>query len=280
MSVPTFVADAVETAYLRLGESARWDPSSGHCSWVDIEAGTLFVAPGLDINAQRVLMTVHGTLGCAIPDGVGGFVLANENRVVWFDGSETRTSEEMFPRDKIRRFNDGCIDSEGRLIVGTLSRGRDDGTEKLLRIDREGRVEVLRANVRLSNGVAFHPDGRLFHVDTLASSVSWSDDLSTCAGWMTAFTVDGTPDGLHIGADGTLWLAMWGGGEVRQYTEYGELLARVVVDADNVTSCARIGTDGHHLLVTTARDGLSARELEMTPSSGQLFVADITTPTN
>ena len=277
MIVRTFHALPAGPPRLRLGESARWNPVRQEATWVDIESGTLFAATGGDLGAQSVVAKVEGSLGCAIPTG-DGYVLANENRVVWRDDAGSAVSPEFFPRDGVRRFNDGCLDSRGRLVVGTLSRGRDTAVEQLLRIDRENNLEVLREGVGLSNGVAFHPDGRLFHVDTQKRSISWADGQSDINGWRTAFTMEELPDGLHIGSDGTLWIAIWGKGQVRQYTDSGALLSRVIVDTPNVTSCAIVGASGDRLLITTAQNDIPQSLLPATQKAGMLFTADLTMP--
>ncbi|MDM4761992.1 SMP-30/gluconolactonase/LRE family protein [Galbitalea sp. SE-J8] len=277
MTVPTWPARSVGDARLELGECARWVPELGRVTWVDIESGTVFAASPDRLDDPAVLARADGSVGCALTRG-DELVLANENRVVRIRGEEERVSRALFPADGVRRFNDGCLDPSGRLIAGTLSRGVDSGTEQLLRIDGDG-VEVLRSGVRLSNGVAFHPDGRLFHVDSFARTVSWCGDLDGERRWQTAFTVDdpsgGLPDGLHIDAGGALWLCVWGAGEVRRYSEHGVLLGRVVVPAPRVTSCALIGTDADVLVITTAREGMDDRALARSPGSGAMFVADV-----
>ena len=70
------------------------------------------------------------------------------------------------------RFNDGSVDPQGRFVVGTLALGAETGAEVLLRVSADGTVETLRSGIRLSNGIAFSPDGgTIYHVDTVANTV-------------------------------------------------------------------------------------------------------------
>jgi sugar lactone lactonase YvrE len=85
----------------------------------------------------------------------------------------------------------------------------------------------------------------------------------------------GSPDGLCVDAEGNLWVAIWGGGEVRCYTPTGERLATVSVPAPHTTSVAFVGPGRDTLLITTATDQLSAAQLDAAPLSGRLFLAHV-----
>ena len=79
---------------------------------------------------------------------------------------------------------------------------------------------------------------------------------------------DGSPDGMTIDTDGALWVALWGGGQVRRYLPDGELDEILDIDATNV-SCCTFGPDGT-LYITTARIDSPER-----PGDGAIFRATI-----
>jgi len=60
------------------------------------------------------------------------------------------------------------------------------------------------------------------------------------------------PDGLTVDSEGSVWVALWGGSEVRRYAPDGRLALTVDVPAANVTSCAFGGPDLRTLYITTA----------------------------
>ncbi len=147
------------------------------------------------------------------------------------------------------RFNDGSVDPQGRFVVGTLALGAETGEEVLLRISPDGSVETLRTGIRLSNGIGFSPDGgTIYHVDTLANTVS-SHSYGPGAfdhdePWVPVITdFPHFPDGLTVGADGTLWVALWGGSSIRHHALTGELLDVVTVDATQASCPAFVGPD-------------------------------------
>ena len=59
-------------------------------------------------------------------------------------------------------------------------------------------------------------------------------------------------------SEGSIWLALWGGGAVHRYSPDGDLIEVVTVPATQVTSCVFGGPDLRDLYVTSAATGLSA----------------------
>jgi xylono-1,5-lactonase len=72
-----------------------------------------------------------------------------------------------------------------------------------------------------------------------------------------------------------LWVALWGGRCVTRWDPArGELLGRIEVAAERVSSCCFGGTDYRTLFITTARTGLSPEALDLQPLAGGLFAAE------
>jgi sugar lactone lactonase YvrE len=63
---------------------------------------------------------------------------------------------------------------------------------------------------------------------------------------------DVMPDGLAVDSEGSVWVALWGGSEIRRYAPDGHLTLSVDIPAANVTSCAFGGPDLRTLFITTA----------------------------
>jgi sugar lactone lactonase YvrE len=79
------------------------------------------------------------------------------------------------------------------------------------------------------------------------------------------------PDGMTIDAEGGLWVAFWGGWDVRRIAPDGSVDAVVTVPAAQVTSCTFGGPDLRDLYITTAATGLAGDALRGQPTAGGLF---------
>ena len=64
------------------------------------------------------------------------------------------------------------------------------------------------------------------------------------------------PDGLVVDAEGSLWVAIWGGGQVHRYAPDGELLAVLPVPVSQPTCPAFGGPGLDELYLTTAWEGM------------------------
>jgi len=135
-------------------------------------------------------------------------------------------------------------------------------------------VTELFGDVGLSNGLDWTDDQNLFYYsDTNIGRVDVFDtdpDTGALSGRRPFVTVP-EPDGLTLDAEGCVWLALWGSGELRRYTPDGRLDTVVRLPAWQVTSAAFGGPDLGTLFITTAREGLTPAEQAEQPHAGDIF---------
>ena len=167
--------------------------------------------------------------------------------------------------------------------MGTLSLEGPSEREVLVRVEADARLTVLDDDLALSNGLAWSSDGRrMFSVDTLRHTVAVRD-YDPGSGAVGPRRVhlrldDGLPDGIAMDAADHLWVAIWGGGEVRRYAPDGTLVDRIATGAPHTSSVAFAGDDLGTLVITTATSELSDDQLRAHPGSGRLFTAPVDVP--
>jgi sugar lactone lactonase YvrE len=266
----------------RLGEGPVWDAASDRLLWVDIETGDVLRGE-LDGDRVRVIdrINVDRTVGAVVPAGDGRLLIAGADvvHVLEPDGSR-REMSRVLPQGSGRRLNDGACDPAGRFLVGTLSLGASTGRETLHRIEDDGSLTTLDDDLTLSNGLAWSPDGTvLYSVDTLAGVVRARpyDPATGATGRRSDLlhVEPGLPDGMRVDTDGNLWVAIWGGGQVRCTRPDGTLLHVVDVPAPNVTAVAFAGPDLGTVVITTASVGLGDGQLAAFPASGRMFAVEV-----
>ncbi len=266
-----------------LGEGPVWDGRRGRLLWVDIPAGTVHtghIAPG-DRVVEDTAQHIDRTVGAVVCAEDGRLLVAGRTglAVVDPDGSISRGTP-LLPSSS--RFNDGKCDPSGAFLVGSLhldGAARPD-SEVLLRIGANGSATTLDADLTLSNGLGWSPDGTVFYsTDTIAQVVyrrAYDPATGAVAQRSEFLRIDGgVPDGMAVDADGNLWIAVWGAGEVRRFTPDGVQTGVVKVDAPHSSSVAFAGPDLDLLVITTARWDLSPEVLDAYPLSGRFFTVRV-----
>jgi len=268
-------ARAATLAVYDLAEGVIWDDRASLVRWVDIWKGRVLAGR---LDGETIVDITEVELGqtaaaIALADD-GGLLIAAARGLATIspDGVVSFGPDLLGDRGNVR-LNDGTVDPQGRFVVGSLSLTDDTGTEALLRVSQDGGVETLRSGVRLSNGVAFSPDGRLiYHVDTFARTVSRHPyDAEVFNAWETIIRFDRYPDGLTVDADGDLWIAEYDGGRVVHADAEGRRIDVVTIDAAQATCPAFVGPELGILAITSAQEGLD----DWSDQSGALFLADV-----
>jgi sugar lactone lactonase YvrE len=267
-----------------LGERPVWDQADDCLVWVDILRGRVHRhRPGLGDHVIAELAGPPGPIpvGAAAPRRGGGYVLAAADgfRLMSPDG---RLEAGVRPAGMApdARFNDGACDPAGRFWAGTVTTGLRPGAGALYRLTPDGAITAMLEGVTESNGLCWSPDGRTFYYidsgehpprvrafafDPASGELGRSQDLITFP------PGDVVPDGMAVDAEGCLWIAMWGGGEVRRYAPTGKLLTLLPVPVSRPTCPGFGGTAMRHLYLTTAWEGMTRQERAAEPLAGHLL---------
>ena len=131
--------------------------------------------------------------------------------------------------------------------------------------------------VQITNSLATSPDGGTLYFTDTPKRLIFAFDLEEESGSLSNRRVlvevtEGYPDGAVVDAQGCLWSARWGAGEVVRHAPDGAVMSRLKVPARQPTCPAFGGPDRKTLFVTSAREGLDAAALAKDPEAGNLYV--------
>ncbi len=272
--------EVVWPAGARLGEGAFWHNELQELWWIDIEGKKFYqFRPG---QGDSKTTNLPARIGTVVPvAGENYALLALENGLERMNLITTARTPVTHPAVGIdsMRYNDGKVDPEGRLWVGTMHLAAKPDAAALYRVEADGATAKMLDKITISNGICWSADGRtMYYIDTPTRQVrAYPFTPSTGAIGPAEVVVEipedlGFPDGMTIDAEGMLWVAMYDGfGVTRWNPEDGKLLERVSLPVPKVTSVAFGGPDLTDLYITTAREGMSEEELAEYPQSGHLF---------
>lgn len=260
-TTPARVDALSEEAYV-LGEGAR-TTGDGGLLFVDLLAGRLLAHSGDPRDEVRPVLRLEQPLGAVAPvagrdqeflaaTGAGLALLGGDGSLHWLARPETGAGTAM-------RVNDGVCDGQGRFWFSTTPYD-ETPVGSLYSCDVDGTVRRVLGDLAIANGPAVSADGRhLFLADSGPGTITryaLAPDGTLDDGVLIVHErSDASPDGMTTDAEGTLWVAMFGGAEVRRYAADGTLLLRVALPAEQPTSVALVPGGG--LYVTTATKGMT-----------------------
>jgi sugar lactone lactonase YvrE len=260
------------------GEGPCWDPALQRLLWVDMMGCKVHSFD--PVTLEVVSHPFEEPVCVVVPEGNGRHLVAFAKRLVSLDLATGHIREivQVEPDKPDNRCNDGKMDPAGRFWIGTMSNGGSvRGAGTLYRLDGGDQLTPVLRDLTISNGMDWTPDGRtMYFIDSPTREI-WAFDFdladSSISNRRTVVLVPetlGVPDGMTLGADGTLWVAHWGPGCVCQWDpKTGALLTRIDTGCPHTTSCC-FGDNGD-LYITTSRLGLDPGKLAGHPHSGGLF---------
>lgn len=262
-----------------LGESPIWHSARRSFFWVNVCPGILYE---LDLFSQCLnKWDIGKCVSLVLEGGINDVVLAVEGGVVTLnlESGEQKWIVRLEDSNHNIRCNDGALDLEGRLWVGTMDKNCKAGVGSLYRIDGTN-VKKMIGNLTIPNGLVWSLDHeRMYFIDTPKSAVvcylfnKKTGDIYYEKEVIVIPPIMGMPDGMTIDAEGMLWIALYGGGGVARWNPVNGILLEVIkLPALNITNCEFVGDDLSDMMITSARENMTSAQLEEYPESGNVFI--------
>ena len=265
------------------GEGVQWNADDGCLWWTDITGCTLH-RHDLGDGASSSFTTPE-RLGCfAFIEGDGRLLAAFASGFALFAPASGAVEwlDRLEPPGSGRRFNDGRVDRQGRFWAGTMVEDANlaaPDSAALYCLDPAGRPIERETGIGISNGLCWSPDGTRMYFADSPRHVIHAYDFDCATGMIggrrefarTAVGIE--PDGSTVDAEGHVWNAQWGGGQVVRYAPDGRIAEVVETPGASQPTCVAFAGNALDLLcVTTARLGLDRAALDAQPNAGHLFV--------
>ncbi len=270
-----------------LGECPLWDTVRNGLWWLDLKRRLIHfgAADGPDRDTTGIsTWEAPGLLGCAaLTDTARLFVAGSD---LWtFDPAEGFTHLAPRPDAHVvgNRFNDGRVDTRGRLWIGTMDNEEVVRSGSTHRVDGRGEAQLLWGDVGIPNAMCFSPDGtRVYWGDSWDESIYVADvDPQTGEpGPRRTFAPvprPGFTDGACTDADGCVWVCLWDGHRIVRFTPTGTIDREIELPIARPTCPAFGGPDLSTLFVTSAAYGLTDAERERQPLAGAVLRIDMST---
>lgn len=262
-----------------LGEGPLWSDREQAVFWVDI----------LGRRINRLALGDGTVTGWDVPDTTG-WIIERQGHPGFIAGTAAGFAELVLepggvaalrmihdpePDLPANRMNDAKADAAGRIWAGTMPFSCEGATGAFYRLDPDRRCTRVDAPYTIANGPAIAPDGAsLFHTDTALGTIfrfEVRDDgsLGPRVPHIVFPEAWGGPDGMTLDADGCLWVAHWGTGQVSRFDPAGARMRSIALPASQITCMTFAGDALDRMFVTSAADG---RDDE--PQAGALFEVD------
>jgi L-arabinonolactonase len=264
-----------------LGEGVQWNHVDSCFWWTDIHSAKLY----------RYQLSEKKLTHWNLPERLCCFTFAKTDARIlaafasgfaWFDPASSAVEWIAKPEAHIvgNRSNDGRCDRQGRFWMGSIveQRTTEEQSAGLYCLDKDFSVTQHFSGLMISNALCWSPDSRkLYHADSPTHSIRVYDfDVQT--GELSnpeifAHTdLNVEPDGACVDAEGYLWNAQWGGGQVVRYAPNGSKSTVLNMPVTQPTCVAFGGEQLNLLAVTSARIGLNEEALAQQPQAGNLFI--------
>lgn len=245
------------------GEGPTFDPVTARLLVLDMLRGDVveLVADGTESARRHHDVVVTLVRRCA-----DGSVLTAGERDVTITDLSGSTRRLSLPVPDGCRLNEGELHPDGSLWIGSMAYDQRPGGGSLWRLDlTTGAVETVLPRVGISNGLAFSADGaRGYYVDSherlvQALTLDESGRLASRSVHVDLSSESGAPDGLALAPDGSVYVAMFGGGNVLRVNPAGAVVERIAVPVAQVTACT-LDPTGTTLFLTTSDYGVAVEE--------------------
>ena len=262
-----------------MGETPIWVPEEKALYFVDAAKHVIYrLNPA---TGQYAAFQPELPVRALCRRAAGGWLLITDTGLAFWD-SQTNACEFLlnpYAHNPDVQFNDGAIDRQGRLIVGSFNKTRLEAPDgSLYRLDADRSLHKLDSQFVLSNGIGVSTDSQTLYVAEMFAHKITAYDYDAATGAVSNRRIfvsippeDGMPDGVTVDREGFVWTAHWDGWRVTRYDPAGKLVRTIMLPVKIATCIGFGGENMDELYITTAWYSLSAEERKAQPFAGDLF---------
>ncbi len=259
---------------LKFPEGPVFDPE-GRLWLVELEAGSV------DRRSADGTLSRYTTGG--IPNGLACdscghiFVCDKTQKILKFDDSCQCfvTLAREVAGQELAEPNDICFDPAGQLVFTCPGGSGKEPVGYLCRMAGESKVQVIAEGFRYPNGLAFDPSGRRLYVAESGNKRllvgDYDPDGELVLEEFCVLSDTGGPDGIALDAEGNIYAALFGAGEIAVTSPAGEVIERIELPGQKPTNVAFDPSGRLGMVVTEAEKGLL---LSITPAPAGLPLLD------
>lgn len=218
-------------------------------------------------RAETLLMLKNGSIGNGIRfDKQGNMYIAdyvNHNvlkvtKAALAQGGDLSQFVTVFAHDnRMDQPNDLAIMDNGILFASDPNWQASSG--KLWRINTNGAVTLLEADMSTTNGIEVSPDNKTLYVNESVQRKVWRYELDEQGNisnkqLFISFTDFGL-DGMRTDNQGNLYIARYGAGVIAVVSPQGKLIKEIKLKGKHPTNVAFGGEEGKRLFITMQKRG-------------------------
>ena len=245
----------------KAAQNLWWDDRDESLWWSDIDGGRLY---RLNFKTRIQSAVYEGpSVGAFIPQEDHSWLLFREKDIALFDFESHAQVVPLIENVRVDgdRFNEAIADAEGRVFVGTVRHGRPNGAG-IYRLDNSGSLSKALGGTGFSGGMGWNAKG-----DALFWTCGTTRTICRCRydlkrGAITQRKVfhecqpdEGTPSGLAMDVEGTIWSARLEAGVILKIGESRRLMGQVTFPARHITSLCFGGPDHRTVFAAAVVEG-------------------------
>ena len=212
-----------------------------------------------DGEASVFVELPDGSIGNGIRFNSEGFMFIADytNHNVLKVDMETQKISVYAHEPTMNQPNDLAIGANDIIYASDPNWGASTG--QIWRVDTDGKVTLLEADMGTTNGVEVSPDEKILYVNESVQRNIWAYDLSSGGEISNKRLLiqfpDFNMDGMRCDIEGNLYVTRHGKGTVAKLSPEGDVLLEVELTGKLCTNIAFGGSDGSTCYVTMADRG-------------------------
>ncbi|KAL9636541.1 MAG: hypothetical protein Q9164_002759 [Protoblastenia rupestris] len=180
------------------------------------------------------------------------------------------------------RFNDGCVDPQGRYWASTMNdpKVHEPTAEGVLfRLDPDMSLHRMIENVTIPNGMGWSLDWKTFYFTDSPTKNIYKYRFDGNTGNISEREIfyhveeeEAVPDGFCMDVEGCLWVALCGGWKVLRVSPEGKRIGEITMPT-RMISCP--GFVGSELFITSAEEEEPNKFKQSVEFGGSLFRVNV-----